>query len=370
MTTAAGLRSIRGAPAAGWVREARSEGASPTRSPDPFARVITRSPAMRDLLELCRQVAPTRARVLLLGETGTGKELLAQAIHEASGRPGPFAPVNCGAIPEHLVESELFGHERGAFTGADRSRGGLFRRADGGTLLLDEVGDLPLPSQASVLRALEEQAVRPVGSSEEVQVDVRVLAATSTPLDGAVTDGSFRADLLYRLDVIRVVVPPLRERREDVLLLFDHFTAKLAHVHGVRPPEVRSCFRDALLEYGWPGNVRQLYNFAERVLLTAGRRGALRARDAEELLGPSRPLPSSGGASLPGTRPNHTLLEIGPSLPLSAHLNQVERLYLESALRETGGRIQATARVAGMSRRTLLRKLKKYGLEKRHFFRP
>ncbi len=358
-----------------WGRRTTTDAAQPRHPaggpPDPFAAVITHSPVMREVIEICRQVAPTQARILLLGETGTGKELLARAIHEASARPGPFVPLNCGAVPEHLVESELFGHERGSFTGADRSRLGLFRRAHGGTLLLDEVGDLPLPAQASTLRALEERAVRPIGGNVEIPVDVRVLAATSKPLDGAVVAGQFRPDLLYRLDVIRIVVPPLRERREDVLLLFDHFLAQVARQHGAVPPETRACFREALLEHPWPGNIRQLYNLAERVLLTAARRGPLRGRDADDLLGPTpqrapapsatEPRPSAGG------RTNSTTLEVGPSLPLAAHVAQVERVYLERALQQTGGRIQATARLAGMSRRTLLRKLNKYGLQKRDF---
>ena len=356
-----------GGEAADADEEAEAEDPQRERSPSrrttrPLRRrgandeLVTCSAAMGHILDTCRRVAPTPARVLILGETGTGKELLARAIHKESGRKGNFVAVNCAAIPASLIESELFGHERGAFTGAVERKRGLFAQADRGTLLLDEVGELPLPAQASTLRVLQEGMVRPVGGGEELPVDVRVIAATSAQLDMAVQEGKFREDLLYRLDVIRLVVPPLRERREDIVPLFHYYAQRLASAHGISPPQLDQDFLSGLTEYDWPGNVRQLVNVVERSLLT--REGRLGGACLKELLGPR-------AGTAPPALP--TPAELDPSRPLQDYVDEVERRYLESALRATGGSLQNTAVAAGVSSRTLLRKLKKHGLDRRKY---
>lgn len=353
----------------------------------------TRTPAFRRVVETCLAVAPTRARVLLLGETGTGKEVLARAIHGASGREGPFVAVNCAAVSNSLMQAELFGHERGAFTGAVHARAGLFEQADGGTLFLDEVGDMPLSVQAATLRTLEEGTIRPVGSSAERAVDVRVLAATSVQLESAVLSGRFREDLLYRLDVIRAEVPALRERRADVVPLFRHFCAALAEQHGIRCPDLGPSFEQALLDYPWPGNIRQLANLAERLILTPSGSLTLHADDLYGALGSAEriPLPvhpprkdetrrlkrhpdevptrAFRAEVLEDDEPlsveDDVEIQIGRSL--GEVLDGVERRYLEAALTYNLGHIEDTAATAGLSRRTLLRKLKKHGIQSRDF---
>ncbi len=327
-----------------------------------FEGLRTASPAMRELFKTCERVAPTSASVLLLGETGTGKELLARAIHKRSHRTGRFVAVNCGAFPEGLVESELFGHEKGAFTGATAAKDGLFRHADGGTILLDEVGNLDPPAQLALLRTLQERTVRPVGGNREIPVDVRVLAATSIPLFDAVRDGRFREDLLYRLDVIRIEVLPLRERPEDILHLFQLFAEELGERYGVELPELGQGFLEAMLAYAWPGNVRQLENFTERLLLT-GAAKCFTARDFHDFMRPYRPRQ----ASAPSGEPERAPEEVDITLSLAEFLETKELVYLKALLADRQGRIQAAAEKAGINRRTLLRKLKKYKLHKEDF---
>ena len=347
-----------------------------------FEGLISTSARMWELFETVVKIAPSGAAVLILGETGVGKELLARAVHKYSGREGGFVAVNCGAIPEGLIDSELFGHEEGTFTGATSSKPGLFRSADSGTLFLDEVGNLPLTSQYSFLRALQEEAVRPVGSTEEVPVDVRVIAATSVSLDEVARRGLFREDLLFRLDVIRLVIPPLRERPEDVLHLFGHFRRKLAQHYRLDLPEPSDDFFDALLAYDWPGNVRELENMTERLVLTHhGER--ITTRQFEALKRPYRQRPDSPAAiepvvdaPEPARHPAAPLEGRSPeaidlSKSLKEHVDplvaQLERRYLEAALRKTGGRIGSAAQLAGVSSRTLLRKLTQYGIDKRQY---
>ncbi len=325
--------------------------------------LIGDSAAISEVVETCLRVAATRATVLLLGETGTGKEVLARAIHEHSGRPGQFVAVNCGAMTESLIESELFGHERGAFTGATEAHPGLFRSAEGGTLLLDEIGSLPGSAQHTLLRVLQESKVRAVGATEEVPINVRVIAATSVPLVRAMERGEFRQDLFYRLDVIRVVVPPLRNRFEDVTLLFDHFCARHAKRHGLQAPTTKRSFREALLGYSWPGNVRQLENLTERLVLTHP--GAeLGVRDFTEALGRLL-IPRTPSEAAPAPAPPAPPREPGPDLKgsLEDFLERCERRYLEAALEKTAGRVGEAADVAGLSRRTLSRKIKKFDLQ-------
>ncbi|MCA8920253.1 MAG: sigma-54-dependent Fis family transcriptional regulator [Planctomycetes bacterium] len=321
----------------------------------PFHGLASRSDAMWDMFETCVRVGPTDAAVLILGETGTGKERLARAIHALSKRPGRWVAVNCGAVPESLLESELFGHEKGAFTGATRAKTGLFRHADGGTLFLDEVGNMPLEAQFSLLRTLQEGTVRPVGAQEQIPVDVRIVAATNSELETAVARGTFREDLLYRLDVIRLDVPALRERPEDILFLFSHFARELSRQHVREFPELTDGFTSALLEHPWPGNVRELENFVERLLLTH-RGKPLGRRDFNRLKrGAARPAP--GGPSV-GFDPDSTLADA---------VEDAERRYLRGALQHYRGRVQETADAIGVNRRTLLRKLKKHGLDRREF---
>ncbi len=363
----------------------------PVRSQAEYLLHQTRTPAFLRVVETCLAVAPTRARVLLLGETGTGKEVLARAIHGASGREGPFVAVNCAAVSNSLMQAELFGHERGAFTGAVHARAGLFEQADGGTLFLDEIGDMPLSVQAATLRTLEEGTIRPVGSSSEQAVDVRVLAATSVQLESAVLAGRFREDLLYRLDVIRVVVPALRERRADVVPLFRHFCAGLADQHGLRCPDLGPSFEQALLDYPWPGNIRQLANLAERLVLTPTSGLVLHADDlygalgsAERIALPLHPprkdetrrlrrhpdeIPTRAfrAEAIEEPLPPEEDAEIQIGRSLGEVLDGVERRYLEAALTYNLGHIEDTAGTAGLSRRTLLRKLKKHGLQSRDY---
>jgi DNA-binding NtrC family response regulator len=339
-----------------------------------FEGMYSRSRRMWDLFDTATQVAATEATVLILGETGTGKELLARAIHRHSGRTGKFVPINCGAVNESLVDSELFGHVKGAFTGATDAKAGLFKHAQAGTLFLDEVGNVPLTAQYHLLRALQEGAVRPVGGHDEQNVDVRVIAATSNPLESDVRRGRFREDLFYRLDVIRLEVPPLRERPEDIVFLFAHFARKLAEDYNVERPDLRDDFLDALISYEWPGNVRQLENFSERLVLTCtGQR--IGADVFRRLISLKKQTPPRENSELPrvvrvpGLRLVDGIIDTSKTLSdvLDPQIASVERSYLEQALRECEGRIGVTAERAGISRRTLLRKMKLHGLDKTSF---
>jgi len=297
-----------------------------------FGRMLGVSPAMRGVFQLMATVAPTNATVLFQGETGTGKELAAQAIHESSRRAeGPFVAVDCGAIAEHLIESELFGHLRGAFTGATGDRRGLFEEASGGTLFLDEIGELPLSLQPKLLRVLEEREVRPVGSNTPRPVDVRVIAATNRPLASAVNAGAFREDLYYRLAVFEIVLPPLRERREDLDFLAEHFAANITGKPGHLGPELLASIRSR----SWPGNVRELRNFIERSAILG--------------LGPGQPASTAAPASLE--------IFASADLPMKEArercMAQFEAQYVASLLRRTGGNVTRAAEIAGVSRRYL-----------------
>jgi two-component system response regulator AtoC len=307
--------------------------------------IVAASAPMIGVLELIERAAEYKATVLLTGESGTGKEVLARAIHAQSPRRAEaFVAVNCGAIPEALLESELFGHVRGAFTGADRTRRGLFVEADGGSLFLDEVGELPLLLQVKLLRALQEEEVRPLGDSKSRRVDVRVIAATARDLEAEVAAGRFREDLFYRINVLHVHVPALRERREDVPLLVDHFLARFREALG-RP--VRTVTDDALehlVAYSWPGNVRELENVIERAVILA--RG--------DQLTP-RELPANVVRPDPGAAP-------GGDLTLRTARRGAEIEAIHAALRATGGNRTHAARVLQISHRALLYKIKEYGI--------
>jgi DNA-binding NtrC family response regulator len=305
--------------------------------------LIGASPAMRSLQRTLASLRHNESTVLIQGESGTGKELVARALHAASPRRGgPFVPVDCGALPESIIESELFGHERGAFTGAVGAPG-LFRLASGGTLFLDEIGEIPAAVQAKLLRALQTREVRPLGGAAAVPVDIRVIGATHRDLAEMVADGRFRQDLFYRLNVVRLVLPPLRERREDVLLLAQHFLESRRR-GGAGPSGFEPDALLALAAHDWPGNVRELENVIESALALA-RGEKLRAADL--------PLPANrpaAGVAAPAASP----------LPLS--LAAYERAALERALAECGGDASAAARRLGIGRSTFYRKLVLHGI--------
>ncbi|BDG03626.1 sigma-54-dependent transcriptional regulator [Anaeromyxobacter oryzae] len=300
--------------------------------------LVAESPAMQAVLAAARRVAATDATVLLLGESGTGKSQLARAIHYESRRAAaPIVEVHCAALPETLLESELFGHEKGAFTGAVARKAGHLAAADGGTLFLDEIGEVTQATQVKLLRFLQERRFVPVGATEERQVDVRVVAATNRDLEAAVSAGSFREDLYYRLNVFAIHVPPLRERREDVLPIAERFLA----ARGVPPAKLSAAARDRLLAHAWPGNVRELENALERALILAG----------EDELRPEHLAPASPGRS------RRAADVLGEGFDLDAF----ERDLLHAALERTGGNKAAAARLLGITRRRLYSRLESLG---------
>ena len=310
-----------------------------------FDAMVGKSAAMKQVYALVEKVAPTKTTVLISGESGTGKELVARSIHTRSPRANaPFVPVNCGAIPDTLIESELFGHTRGAFTDAREAQPGLFGAADGGTLFLDEIGELPLQTQVALLRAIQEKRVRPIGSAKDLEVDVRIVAATNRDLAAEVKAGRFREDLFYRLDVVRIHVPPLRARREDVILLAQHFLARYCAELGRAPMHLSGAARQRLDAYAFPGNVRELENLVERTVTLA---------DGLEI----------GADALPGPLRQATppLEEIGEGFDLQERLDAIERSYLLSALDRARGVKKDAAALLGLTFRQYRHRLKKLG---------
>ena len=312
--------------------------------------IISRSDAMRSVVALIHKVAPSQTSVLIEGESGVGKELVARAIHSESSRAtGPFVAVNCGAIAENLIESELFGHAAGSFTGASKARAGLFEAANKGTILLDEVGELPMPMQVKLLRVLQERTVRRVGEDKQNPVDIRVVAATNRDLEALVKTGEFREDLFYRLNVVRIRVPPLRQRREDIPMLITSFIQQFSQSVNPNVFRVDGDALDALCRYDWPGNVRQLQNMVERgVTLASGEAVSLRDLP-EDILGQDEPGPSGPVA-------------IGDGFNLEALLVETERRYLQEALRQSGGIKTKAAALLGLSFRSFRYRLQKSGL--------
>jgi two-component system nitrogen regulation response regulator NtrX len=301
------------------------------------------------------QAAPSNGRVLIFGENGTGKELAARSIHHQSLRAsGPFVEVNCAAIPEELIESELFGHTRGAFTGALTAKKGKFELADGGTLFLDEIGDMTLKTQAKVLRVLQEQKVEPVGGTSTVTVDVRVIAATNKNLEEEIRKGTFREDLFFRLNVIPFRVPPLRERRQDIPLLARHFIRELSAEYGKRPKDLAPDALEVLAAHSWPGNVRELRNIIERlVIMTPGDR-----IEAAHL--PAGMLAGGAPADAPSTRGP---LAEGPEFPsLAAARDDFEKRYIWKKYQDCGGNMSRTSEALQVERSNLYRKMKGFGL--------
>ncbi|MBX3175179.1 MAG: sigma-54-dependent Fis family transcriptional regulator [Gemmatimonadaceae bacterium] len=312
--------------------------------------IVGASSAVRGLVEQIRRVAATPARVLITGENGTGKELVARAIHKESSRvKGPFIEVNCAAIPSELIESELFGHMKGSFTGAVQDRAGKFEQADGGTLFLDEIGDMSLAAQAKVLRVLQEGEVTRIGGQKVRKVDVRVIAATNKRLEEEIAEGRFREDLYYRLNVVPITVPPLRERRDDIPMLVQHFLERLAVDSGLPPRTVDATAMERLAALDWPGNVRELRNTVERLLILASGTRVTRS-DVDQLVG-VRAGDASGG--LGALEQCKTFEEF----KLAA-----ERAFLSAKLREYEWNVAETARVLEMPRSNLYKKIERHGL--------
>jgi two-component system response regulator PilR (NtrC family) len=369
----------------GLVRHAlelnNSERPAPAPAPAQHAmRLLGDSPAMADLRETIAKVARSQAPVYILGESGVGKELVARTIHEQGGRTaGPFIPVNCGAIPAELMESEFFGHKKGSFTGAHADKQGLFQAASGGTLFLDEVAELPLPMQVKLLRAIQEKAVRPVGASSEIQVDVRILSATHKDLGELAHDGRFRHDLYYRINVIELRVPPLRDRTGDLPLLTKAILTRLGGNQDRAPPRLTPAALDVLARYPFPGNVRELENILERAMAMADEdaidAGDLRLPQNERRSAPPQatqaPAPQdydpfrSNPPQL-GTQPAPSGLPSGNSDadgPLPSYIEQMERAAIHKALEDNRWNKTKAAAQLGITFRALRYKLKKLGIE-------
>jgi DNA-binding NtrC family response regulator len=307
------------------------------------ATIVGKSQPMERLFDLIERVAPTRATVLVAGETGTGKELVARAIHDLSDRARkPFVPVNCSALPETLLESELFGHMKGSFTGAIANKRGLFEEAQGGTLFLDEISTIPASIQVKLLRVLQDRKIQRIGGTQQVPVDFRLVAATNVDLAEEVANGRFREDLFYRLNVFPIHVPPLRERKSDIPLLANYFRLRFAQENGVEPPEISPETMQRMVDYDWPGNVRELENFIERgVIMYAGAR-TLRFEPPQRERG----------------RPEREL--VTRAREERWDLDRLEREYILEVLEEVGGHRGNAADLLGIDRRTLYRKLKQY----------
>jgi two-component system response regulator AtoC len=313
-----------------------------------FEQVIGHSSALREVLDVAARVAAYPTTVLITGESGTGKEAVARAIHRASPRrDAPFVAVNCGAIPENLLESELFGHEKGAFTGAERAREGLIAEANGGTLFLDEIGELPSSLQVKLLRALQERTIRPVGSSQERPVDVRILAATSRDLVSDVEEGRFREDLYYRVNVIHLHLPPLRTRPEDIGALAEHFLRLHAQRLGIANASLDPALLPILSRYAWPGNVRELENVIERALVLSG--GQITAEH----------LP----AHVRTSQPVFQVAVDGDDLSVKRRLPALERELIARALERTRGNRTRASELLDLSTRALTYKIQEYGLD-------
>jgi DNA-binding NtrC family response regulator len=322
-----------------------------------FQNIISKNPQMHAIFELINNVATTTTTVLIEGETGTGKELIARAIHQVSARlrPGPFVAINCAALPETLLESELFGHEKGSFTGAIGQRQGRFELANGGTLFLDEIGEISQATQAKLLRVLQERRFERVGGTKSIEVDVRLVAATNKSLKGMVKKGRFREDLYYRVNVVRIDVPPLRDRAEDIPLLATHFTTKYTRP-GEQPRRISPPAMDLLVNHRWPGNVRELENVLERASVISER----------ETIEPHN-LPPDLVAPAPPKLPLRIDLDRSLHEQLTELTALFERQYIRKALKRTRGNVGRCASICGLSRRSLSTKLAEYKIDKNEF---
>jgi len=321
-----------------------------------YRSMLSKSVSMERIFALVEQLGQSATTVLIVGETGTGKERLARAIHEASAehRSGPFVAVNCAAVPETLFESELFGHEKGSFTGAHDRRKGKFESAQGGTLFLDEVGEMPIGLQPKLLRALQERHIERVGGNQPIPVDVRVVAATNRTLEKQVKRGRFREDLFYRLNVVRLDLPPLRERPEDVPLLVTRFAERFAP-RGKDPKRFTPAAMQAMLEHTWPGNVRELENLVERVSVTI----AAEEVEATDLMLNTAPTGDGRRTSIDLSKPLQQVI--------AETTADLEKRYLTRALAKARGNVGVCAKISGLSRRSISAKLTEYGFDKKEF---
>ena len=317
-----------------------------------FEGVIGNSPSMHRVIEQLKNLAPTDTTVLILGESGTGKELVARALHQNSPRKSkPFVPLNISALPESILESELWGHEAGAFTGAATRRIGKFEFANGGTLFLDEVGEMPMDTQIKLLRVLEDRRITRLGSNEERSINVRLVAATNAELKDMMEQGRFRSDLYYRLSVVTIYLPPLRDRREDIPLLMDHFLKELCKRNGREVEGMTRAARQVLMSFDWPGNIRQLRNVIEG-MLALDMDGKLDLDD----------LPSEL-AAIAGRTVDGTSVGSGSDMLIGRPLTEVEKFYIARALELTSGRREEAATMLGIGERTLYRKIKEFDLK-------
>jgi DNA-binding NtrC family response regulator len=327
---------------------------------DTAGDIVGRAPLLLRAIERARAAASTGADVLIEAESGTGKELLARFIHDSSDRcRKPFVAVNCAAVPEFLLESELFGHGRGAFTGAVAAKPGKFELADGGTILLDEIGEMPLHLQPKLLRALQEREIERLGESRSIHVDIRVIATTNVSLASMVERGQFRGDLYYRLNVIPLSLPPLRDRREDIPILANYFAQKYAAQANTKPARLHPEFLERLQQQSWPGNVRELANFMRRILTLSGTSEIDEACFERDFQGAAKPFIVVSNAPV-----SHTTVS-GPAA--GAPIRQVERLHLENTLALTDGNRTHAAKMLGISLRTLRNKIREYGLPPRRY---
>jgi DNA-binding NtrC family response regulator len=323
-----------------------------------FGQLIGSSSAMASVYSLIEKVAPADVNVLLTGESGTGKEMVAREIHSRSRNPsGPFVSVNCAAMPGELIESELFGHEKGAFTGAAGRRVGKFEAANGGTLFLDEIGDMSLSTQAKVLRAIEEKTFQRLGSNETLSTDARIVSATNKPLESEVESARFRADLYYRLCVVKVNLPPLRERKSDIPALAHAFCARFSLAYKSKPLKISKEVLKVLLEYDWPGNARQLRNCIERAVVLSDNEEIKIDALPEEILSEQRRGP-------PSAKPTDGIT-VSQALDFRSAKREFERQYVEYSLEQAGGNVTRAAAALGMHRQSLQHKLKELGLSKR-----
>lgn len=322
--------------------------------PQSFSKLVAQSQQMHEIFSTVQRIADFKTTVMLLGESGTGKELIARAIHDNSNRrKKKFVAINCGAIPENLLESELFGHKKGSFTDATKDKKGLFEEADGGTLLLDEIGELPMHLQVKILRALQEGEIRPVGSGETISVDVRIIAATLRDIEADILEGRFRDDLYYRLNVVTIELPPLRERKDDILPLAEHFLRENSKKLGL---PVRGFSADAielLMQHNWPGNVRELENCVERAMIMT---------EGDSITAES--LPRALQKEVVSVEAENLFPEISDKdLSIKKHARLLEKDLISRALKKTRGNRTHAAKLLEISHRALLYKLKDYGLE-------
>ncbi len=315
-----------------------------------FENIVGNSKKMKEIYSLIEKIAATDSTVLVKGESGTGKELAARAIYLLSNRrEKPFVSINCGAVPESLLESELFGHMKGSFTGAVANKKGMFEMAEGGVLFLDEIGEMSALTQVKLLRALQDKKIRRVGGTEEIPVDARIISATNQNLKKKIEEGKFREDLFYRLNVLSLVMPPLRKRKEDLPLLVSHFIKKYCQEMGRKTKRIAPEVMNVLESYPWPGNVRELENMIERVVAIEERGIITKESLPEELLAPHK-------------KPDTTYL-FEPGFSLNVHLDDIAKNYIKQARQAAGGKLRETASLLGISYRTLRYLIDKYGLK-------